>query len=284
MNARGLIPALLAAGIALPARGEPPATDPALAALRQRGVARLAMSNEPPWAIVDADGAVAGAGPDLARAVFRRMGVPAVQPVVSSYGALIPGLMAGRSDVIDSGMFMTPARCVAVAYSQPDLCDHEALITRRETAPPRSYRAIASDPTIRIGVPAGGSEERLALAAGVPPARVIPVPDGPSGMTMLETGRIQVYSLPAMSARHLIDLWGGGTRVTLTIAEGTPIMCAGAAFAPGATALRDAYDRALAAIKADGTYARILARYGFDPAPGLQYTRAALCGPADTRP
>lgn len=286
MTARALLPALLAlwVGTASTAQGgERGETDPALEVLRQRGVARLAMSNEPPWAIVDADGAVTGAGPDLARAVFRRLGIGDVRPVVSSYGALIPGLMAGRSDTIDSGMFMTPTRCLAVAYSQPDLCDREALIVRRDRTPPRSYRAVATDPTLRIGVPAGGSEERLALSAGVPAARIVPVPDGTSGMIMLETGRIQIYSLPAMSGAHLVALWGQA-RFTLATAEGTPVMCAGAAFAKEETGLRDAYDRALASIKADGTYARILTRYGFDPSLGLQHSRAALCARTDTGP
>ncbi|MBB2188917.1 ectoine/hydroxyectoine ABC transporter substrate-binding protein EhuB [Gluconacetobacter azotocaptans] len=248
-----------------------------LTTLRQRGFARLAMSNEPPWAVIRADGSIGGAGPDLVRAVFRRMGIDDVRGVVSSYGAMIPGLMAGRSDLIDSGMFMTPGRCMAVAYSQPDLCDREALIMQHKGRPgPRSYRDVAADPNLLIGVPAGGSEERLALTAGVPPARIVPVPDGPSGMIMLETGRIQIYSLPAMSGRHLLDLWGT-RRFDLIPADGTPVMCAGAAFSRDATDLRDAYDRALAALQANGDYARLLTRYGFDPALSLHRTRADLC-------
>lgn len=249
----------------------------ALEALRQRGYARLALSNEPPWAIVDADGQIGGAGPDLARAVMRRMGIQNVQGTVSSYGAMIPGLLVGRSDIIDSGVFITPARCQAVAYAEPDLCDREAFILKRSMdVHIASFQDVAASPAVSIGVPSGGSEERLARAAGVPNARIIPVPDGPSGMILLETGRISAYALPAISARHLIGLWGE-RNFAVVEAQDAPTMCAGAAFAPDAISLRDAYDQAFSEVKKSGEYTRILTRYGFDPVLSQQYSREALC-------
>lgn len=248
-----------------------------LAILRQKGYARLALSNEPPWAVVDADGQISGAGPDLARAVLHHMGIQNIQGTVSSYGAMIPGLLVGRSDIIASGVFITPARCQAVAYAEPDLCDREAFILKRGgKVRVASYQDVATSSSVRIGVPSGGSEERLARAAGVPRGRIIPVPDGPSGMILLETGRISAYALPGISARHLIGLWGDRHFVAIE-AQDAPTMCAGAAFAPDAASLRDAYDLAFAEVKKSGEYARILTRYGFDPMLSQQYNRADLC-------
>ncbi|WP_173578454.1 ectoine/hydroxyectoine ABC transporter substrate-binding protein EhuB [Acetobacter fallax] len=251
---------------------------PQLEALRKRGYVRLGLSNEPPWTVIDAEGRTGGAGPDLTRAVFQRMGVRELAGVLSTFGALIPGLLARRSDAISSGLFIRPGRCQAVAFSEPDLCDREALLMKMGDHPTlRTYRDVAADASVRIGVPAGGTEQREAQAAGVPADRLLPVPDGPSGMIMLRAGRIQVYSLPASSAQHLADLWQG-QKFSLVLVGGTPVMCAGTAFRPDATALRNAYDRVLATLKSDGTYDRILRAHGFDPGLARGHTRRELCG------
>ena len=47
------------------------------------------------------------------------------------YGAMIPGLQAGRHDAVTAGLFMKPERCAAVAYSEPVLCDAEAMLVKK---------------------------------------------------------------------------------------------------------------------------------------------------------
>lgn len=245
--------------------------------LQKRGYVRIGLSNEPPWTVIDADGQVGGAGPDLTHAVFQRMGVSELQGVLSTFGGLIPGLLAGRSDAISSGLFIQPGRCQAVAFSEPDLCDREAFLMKKDMPLAlKTYRDLATNSSLHVGVPAGGTEEREALAAGVPASRLVPVPDGPSGMIMLLAGRIQVYSLPASSAQHLVDLWRG-QKFSLVTLEDAPVMCAGTAFSPNAVDLRNAYDRVLAKLKADGTYDRILRAHGFDPSLARGHTREEFC-------
>ena len=95
--------------------------------LKAQGFARVAIANEPPFTAVAADGKVSGAAPDVAREVFKRLGVNDIVASISEYGAMIPGLQAGRHDVVTAGLFMKPERCAAVAYSEPVLCDAEAL-------------------------------------------------------------------------------------------------------------------------------------------------------------
>src|SRR5215207_2310251 len=74
-----------------------------------------------------ADGKLSGAAPDVARAIFEKLGIKEVVASISEYGAMIPGLQAGRHDAITAGLFMKPERCAAVAYSEPVLCDAEAM-------------------------------------------------------------------------------------------------------------------------------------------------------------
>ena len=96
--------------------------------LKAQGFARIAIANEPPFTAVAADGTVSGAAPDVAREIFKRLGVPEVVASISEYGAMIPGLQARRHDAITAGLFMKPERCQAVAYSEPVLCDAEAFL------------------------------------------------------------------------------------------------------------------------------------------------------------
>src|SRR5690606_24515750 len=74
--------------------------NPKLDQLKEQGFARIAIANEPPFTAVAADGKVSGAGPDVAKAVFERLGVPEVAASISEYGAMIPGLQARRHDVV----------------------------------------------------------------------------------------------------------------------------------------------------------------------------------------
>ncbi len=68
---------------------------------------------------------------------------------------------------------MKPERCNAVAYSEPVLCDAEAFLVKKGNPKGfKSYADIAKDDKATIGAPGGGTEERLALEAGVPRDRV----------------------------------------------------------------------------------------------------------------
>jgi polar amino acid transport system substrate-binding protein len=108
--------------------------------LKAQGFARVAIANEPPFTAVAADGKVSGAAPDVARAVFAKLGVPEIVASISEYGAMIPGLQAGRHDVVTAGLFMKPERCAAVVYSEPVLCDAEAF-AGEEGQPAQASRA-----------------------------------------------------------------------------------------------------------------------------------------------
>ncbi|GGH61045.1 ectoine/hydroxyectoine ABC transporter substrate-binding protein EhuB [Frigidibacter albus] len=247
--------------------------------LKEQGFARIAIANEPPFTAVAADGSVSGAAPDVAREVFKRLGVPEVVASISEYGAMIPGLQARRHDAITAGLFMKPERCAAVAYSEPVLCDAEAfLLPAGNPKGFASYEDIAADPEATIGAPGGGTEEKLALEAGVPRDRVIVVPDGQSGLKMLQDGRLDVYSLPVLSISDLIAKSGDDSVEMFAPVVGAPVYCDGAAFRKGDEALRDAFDVELAAMKESGEFAAIIEPYGFSAAAAMSTSRAELCG------
>ena len=256
-----------------------PAVADKLDDLKAQGFARIAIANEPPFTAVAADGSVSGAAPDVAREVFKRLGVPEVVASISEYGAMIPGLQARRHDVITAGLFMKPERCAAVAYSEPVLCDAEALLLPKGNPKGfKSYADIAADPSAKIGAPGGGTEEKLALEAGVPRDRVIVVPDGQSGVKMLQDGRIDAYSLPILSIVDLMAKAEDPNLEMLAPVVGAPVYCDGAAFNKDDTALRDAFDVELAKMKESGEFAAIIEPYGFSAAAAISTSRAEQCG------
>ncbi len=254
-----------------------PAASASLEELKEQGFARIAIANEPPWTEVKADGKVTGAAPEVARAVMQKLGVDEIVASISEYGAMIPGLQAGRFDMVSAGLFIKPERCAAVIFSEPDLCDFEAFAVQKgNPTGVATYADLAASDTIRVGAPGGGTEERLALEAGVPRDRVVVVPDTQSGVKMLADGRIDVYALPYLSLADAIGKAGGDVEIVGPV-EGTPIFCAGTAFPKGQEALRDEYNKVLASMKEDGSFAAIIEPFGFNAKPAMLVTTEELC-------
>ncbi|MBC2808874.1 ectoine/hydroxyectoine ABC transporter substrate-binding protein EhuB [Rhizobium ruizarguesonis] len=281
MKTRYLLSAASLSMLLVTAAAPASAADDKLEQLKEQGFARIAIANEPPFTAVGADGKVSGAAPDVARAIFEKLGVKEVVASISEYGAMIPGLQAGRHDAITAGLFMKPERCAAVAYSEPILCDAEAFALKKgNPLKLTSYKDIADNPDAKIGAPGGGTEEKLALEAGVPRDRVIVVPDGQSGIKMLQDGRIDVYSLPVLSIHDLMAKANDPNLETVAPVVNAPVYCDGAAFRKQDVALRDAFDVELKKLKESGEFAKIIEPYGFSAKAAMSTSREKLCAAA----
>lgn len=272
----------VAAGCAVAAllawAGQAAAQD-AIGKLKEQGFARIAIANEPPFTAVKPDGVVTGAAPDVARAVFKKMGIGDIVASISEYGAMIPGLQAKRFDAVTAGLFIKPERCKAVVFSEPILCDAEAFAVKKGNPHKLlSFADVAKNPRVKIGAPGGGTEEKLALAAGTPRDRVIVVPDGQSGLKMLQDGRIDAYALPVLSINDLLKKAKDPNLEAVAPVQGGPISCDGAAFRKEDVALRNAYDKILADMKQSGELAKIIEPYGFSAKAAMQTSREKLCG------
>lgn len=273
--------AAVALGVGLTGLTGMPAVAADLDQLKEQGFARIAIANEPPWTMVTTGGEVSGAAPDLARAVLNKMGIKEIVASVSEYGAMIPGVQARRFDMVAAGLFIKPERCEAVLFSQPDLCDAESfMIKAGNPLNLKSFADVASSGA-KIGVVGGGTEEKLAIEAGVDRANIVVVPDPQSGAKLLQDGRIDVYALPVLSISDLLKKAEDPSLAMFAPVENTPIFCAGVAFRKQDGALRDAYDVALAEIKASGEFAAIIEPYGYSADAAMQQTRENLCGGAN---
>ena len=245
--------------------------------LQSSGTAKIAIANEPPYSSIDGDGNIGGAAPDVARAVLKELGVENVEAVVVDYGAMIPGLLAKRFDLVAAGLYIKPERCNAVLFSEPDVCDAEAFAVKAGNPKGlNTYADIASAGAV-VGVCGGCAEEGYALDAGVARANVVVFPDGASGISMLQNGRIDAVALAGLSVTDLVRKANDpGLEVVYPVAD-APQSCAGAAFRPADKTFRDAYDAALSKLKAAGSFAEITDTYGFATQTALTKTRADYC-------
>jgi ABC-type amino acid transport substrate-binding protein len=86
-----------------------------------------------PPVIYKEDGKIIGVEADLARVLGAELGRP-VQFVELDWEDQIPALTEGRTDIIMSGMSITPARQLRITFAKPYLVTGQMALVRREDA------------------------------------------------------------------------------------------------------------------------------------------------------
>jgi len=175
--------------------------------ISQGSVVRIGYANEAPYGYLDTrTGEVAGEAPAIATEILQRMGVKRIEPVVTEFGALIPGLKAGRFDVIAAGMYITPARCRQIAFSHPTYQIGEALIVRQGNPYElHSFEDVAAHERALLGVVGGAVEDQYARRIGVPEARITRFPDNVSAVTGVLTGRVDAFAATELTVHDLLQ-------------------------------------------------------------------------------
>ncbi len=246
--------------------------------LRAKGYATVAVANEPPYSDIKGDGYVSGAAPDVARAIMKKLGVPELKAKVVGYGAMIPALMARRVDMATSGLYIKPKRCESIIYSEPDLCGAEAFaVAKGNPLNIKTYEDIGNNPEVTMTTCAGCAEEAYALERGVKPSQIKVFTDPPSGIKMLQQGRVNVFALSGLGTADLLKKTNDPALELVMPVKGVPMGCAGAAFNSNDKEFRDAYDKALMELKASGEFAKIIEPYGFSAEATLAVKRDDFC-------
>lgn len=233
----------------------------------------VGIANNKPWGYRDIDGQVKGVNADITRAVFEGLGVKHVNFAVGDFGSLIPGLISKRFDVVDSGVVITPARCKLVDFGNPDLAIRDALLVAKGNPKKiHSFSDVVKNTAITIGGSRGGQQTKDASLAGVPDERLKQFQNTESTVSALVAGRVDGIVFTTATARTLLEQPGMKDKIEVA----TPftglidprthkevISYIGPAFNKDAPQLSAAYNRQLAKLTADGTVAKIAAKYGF---------------------
>jgi len=80
---------------------------------------RIGFANEIPWAYPGEGNKPVGFANVHALGVLKAMGYDNIEPVVTDWGGLIPGLKAKRFDIITGGMYILSSRCANVDFAEP---------------------------------------------------------------------------------------------------------------------------------------------------------------------
>ncbi|MFJ8540748.1 ectoine/hydroxyectoine ABC transporter substrate-binding protein EhuB [Streptomyces sp. NPDC093586] len=249
--------------------------------LRAQGVVRLGIAGEIPFGYIDRNGELTGEAPELAKVVFKRLGVDRVQPVPTEFGSLVPGLASQQFDVVAAGMYINPDRCEQVVFSDPDYQMLDSFIVRKgNPLGLRDYKDVV-EKKARFATGTGYAEIQYAVEAGYEERDILIVPDQVAGLNAVEAGRVDVFAGTALTTREVVkkSSKAEATEAFKPVVDGEPHVDGGGfAFRPTETNLRDAFNVELHKLKKSGELLRILRPFGFTEDEMTDLTAKELCG------
>jgi polar amino acid transport system substrate-binding protein len=266
--------------------GESPAAGNTLAEIQESGTVTVGIAGEAPYSFQEG-GKPTGATIAMHEKIFSELGVENVEALLVDWDALIPGLNAGRFDVVSAGMSILPERCEQAAFSDPEIMYTTALMVQEGN--PKNLTDLDSvvaaeegGEDIKLAVLSGGIEAGYADKLGLD---VQSVGNAQDGMDTVAAGRADAFAMTAISLNWLADKNpDAGVEVTqpfVQVIDGVEQIGAGATvFRQGDTELLEAYNAELAKItESEETYVDVVGDFGFtaENLPPKDLTTEQLC-------
>lgn len=175
---------------------------------------RIGFADEIPWAYPGESGEPLGFANAYALAVLKKMGIDGVEPVLTEWAALIPGLKAGRFDLITAGMYILASRCDQVAFSEPIGEFGDAFVVPKGNPKGiENYQDLKESNAIFVtGV--GYNTVEAARKEGVPDANVMLVEGPQQILAAVRSGRADAGGVTYFTALDLAKEADGMVDVT----------------------------------------------------------------------
>lgn len=175
---------------------------------------RIGFANEVPWAYPGEGNAPLGFVNAHVLGVLGEMGHDNIEPVVTDWGGLIPGLQANRFDVITGGMYILNSRCENVTFSEPMAKVSDAFIVQAGNPEGiQTYKDfVEKNATMVTG--AGFNTVEAALKEGVPEAQIMQVPGPTEILAAVKAGRAAGGAVTFFTAQELASSAPGEIEVT----------------------------------------------------------------------
>lgn len=218
--------------------------------VKQRGELRVAVEGTyPPFNFKDEQGKLTGFDVEIAEAIAAKLGVKA-SFAPTEWSAILAGLQAGKYDVIVNQVAATDKRRETFDFSAPYVWSQAQLIVRNNEARAMATRADLAGKSIGVGQGSNYAD----LAKGISGANVKVYPGAPEYLQDLATGRIDAaindsLLIPYLASKTRLPVKAG---VALGDAQANAIP-----FRKGNPKFKAAIDKALADMKADGSFAKI---------------------------
>lgn len=279
--------ATLAVGAAVAMMAASTAGAVTLKEIKDRGYIRIAVANEIPYGYVAPEGAAKGAGPDVAKAIVKKLGIDPenIQWVVTSFSSLIPGLQANRFDMTAAEMAIRPERCQKVIYSEPNTTYGEGLLVKNGDPKGISSYSDFKKEGAKVAVMAGADQLQMLQKLGVPEGNIVTIASNSDAISTVATGRADAYAATGQTAA---DLASKSDNVQVVsdfkdpVIDGKPVRSwGGFTFNSDSTDLRDAFNKELVAFKKTDEWKKILSDNNFTPTDikmSSTKTTKELCG------
>jgi polar amino acid transport system substrate-binding protein len=159
----------------------------ALEAITERGVIKVGMDVFVPWAMRDKKGELIGFEIDIAKKLAEDMGVK-IEFVPTKWSGIIPGLIAGKFDVLIGGMTITTKRNMKINFTRPYYYTEQGLMAHKKKAAGFKVDDFNSpDVTIAARL---GSTAAVAAKQRFPKAKIRLFDDEPSAKQELLNGNV----------------------------------------------------------------------------------------------
>ena len=180
-------------------------SDSVLEQIKKRGTLRIGLSTFVPWAMRDKKGDLIGFEIDVGKRVAADMGVE-VEHIPTAWDGIIPALLAGKFDVIISGMSITMKRNLTVNFTHPYANTGYILVGSTAMAQKKGLKTLedynSSDITIATRRASTGA---IAAQKNFPKAKLIYFDDGTMGIQETANGKVDATTSTPPKAAYDIE-------------------------------------------------------------------------------
>lgn len=177
---------------------------------------RLGFANEVPWAYPGDNNEPKGFVNAFVLGVLDQMGYgrDKIEPVVTEWGGLIPGLKANRFDVITGGMYILSSRCENVNFSDPMAEVADAFIVPKGNPEGVNNYQDIKNAGVTMVTGAGYNTVEDAKSAGIPESNIMTVPGPTEILAAVKAGRAYAGGGTYFTVQNLAKQSGGAVEVT----------------------------------------------------------------------
>ena len=212
-----LLASMLALGVAAGASAQDArqalSKDSVLQAILERGAINIGLSAFVPWAMRDKNGELIGFEIDVAKKVAEDMGVE-INFVPTAWDGIIPALLAGKFDIIISGMSVTIKRNLTVNFTRPYARTGYIVIANSKLAEEKGITGLEDLNREDITIASRrGSTGAVAMERHFPKARKIYFDDDILSVQEVANGNIEAASSTPPKAAFEIERRGDVIRI-----------------------------------------------------------------------
>ncbi|WP_435119123.1 transporter substrate-binding domain-containing protein [Amycolatopsis thermoflava] len=249
--------------------------------------AKLAYADYAPFSFKQQD-VYTGLSVALINEIFGSLKIQTESVTTGDWSGLIPGLLAGRYNLIGTGLVMQSARCAQVAFTDPFVASKEIFAFRKgESRGLKTLDDVKNASGVRLGVIAGSAEIPLVKQGGIPDAQTALLPDTASAFSALGARRVDVLMMDNVGAPYYIINSKSEDQFEVSepfavLVDGKPqISYSAMAFPKSETAVLEAFNSELKKILENGRAVELTKNFGgtaamFDDA--RQHTAGEVCG------